>query len=72
MLQFIQTVDNNSKVVLKCWSGVLEFEITLCAWLILSYLAVSSDNKLNCTVYNEACISVKLCLDGHEVEKINV
>lgn len=50
----------------------LSEEIILHPWLILSYLAISSDRKLNCIVYNEACINVKLCLDGHKVEKINV
>lgn len=50
----------------------LSVEMIRHPWLILSYLAISSDSKLNLTVYNEACINVKLCLDGHEVEKINV
>jgi len=50
----------------------LSEEKILHPWLILCYLAISSDEKSSYAGFTEVCINAKLCLDGHEVEKINV
>lgn len=71
MLRFVQAVDNDSKVVLKCHPGALEI-VRRDDSPSLVYFVISRYFFNGKVGFTKVCINAKLCLDGHEVEKMNV